>query len=231
VVTLAAATPHGVEVAFRVLQGREARTRLGLRPHPSRRLPTRGFDLTDIHSPTTPCDATRMTILSWRSPLLQGFTHSTRRAPLDARHLYWGSRRYSASGGRSLRCFCQRGPSRQLRSVLRVRALSTVCSSTHLSPAFRRRNAPAVLPPGVSPLEQACELVALRFPLLAFLPRPGLSSPRKKRTAGASATFLGSPSLTPFTAYRVLLRPRVRAVRANRLSPLVGRSPPGLSPP
>lgn len=70
-----------------------------------------------------------------------------------------------------------------------------------------------------------------RVPLLAFLPRPGLSSPRTKRTAGASATFLGSPSLTPFTAYRVLLCPRVRAVRANRLSPLVGRSPPGLSPP
>lgn len=178
-----------------------------------------------------PCDATRMTILSWRSPLLQGFTHSTRRAPLGARHLSWGSRRYSACGGRSLRCFCQRGPSHQLRSVLRVRALSTVSSSTHLFSTFRQRNAPAVLPSGVSPSEQAQKLVAPEFPLLAFLPRPGLSSPRTKRTAGASATFLGSPSLTPFTAYRVLLCPKVRAVRANRLSPLVGRSPPGLSPP
>lgn len=63
---------------------------MGLRPRPPHRLPTRGLGLTDIHSSTTPCDASRTTILSWRSALLQGLTHSTRRAALTARHLSWG---------------------------------------------------------------------------------------------------------------------------------------------
>jgi hypothetical protein len=95
-------------------------TRLGLRHFPPCRWLTRELDFADPISPTMPHDATRTTILSWRSTLLQGVTRSTCCTPLDVQHLSWGSFPFSAYGGRSLRRFCQPVPPGQLRSVLRV---------------------------------------------------------------------------------------------------------------
>lgn len=57
---------------------------------------------------------------------------------------------------------------------------------------FQRGNARGVLPTGVSPPEQARQLVASRFPLMAFVLRLGLSPPRKERTWGARSDFLES---------------------------------------
>lgn len=57
---------------------------------------------------------------------------------------------------------------------------------------FRRGNARGVLPTGVSPPEQARQLVASRFPLLALVLRLGLPPPRKERTWGARSDFLES---------------------------------------
>jgi hypothetical protein len=57
---------------------------------------------------------------------------------------------------------------------------------------FRRGNARGVLPTGVSPPEQARQLVASRFPLMAFFLRLGLPPSRKERTWGARSDFLES---------------------------------------
>jgi hypothetical protein len=57
---------------------------------------------------------------------------------------------------------------------------------------FRRGNARGVLPTGVSPPEQAHQLVASRFPLMAFFLRLGLPPSRKERTWGARSDFLES---------------------------------------
>lgn len=57
---------------------------------------------------------------------------------------------------------------------------------------FRRGNARGVLPTGVSPPEQAHQLVAGRFPLMAFVLRLGLPPSRKERTWGARSDFLES---------------------------------------
>jgi len=69
------------------------------------------------------------------------------------------------------------GPIRWLRSVLRVRALSTACSSTHLATSF---DAAALV--GLSlqgfPLPNRPSSLRSRVALLTLLPRLALSPPR-----------------------------------------------------
>jgi hypothetical protein len=137
-----------------------------------------------------PCDATRTTILSWGSSLLQGVTRSTRRAPLDARHLSWGSFPYSASGGWSLRDLCQTVPSVRLRSVRRV---SRPLDGLLLHPPSTPFGVVTLV--GFSlqglPLPNRPMSSSLTGPLMTFFPRTAHSPPRKERTKGAKSAFLG----------------------------------------
>jgi len=177
-----------------------------------------------------PCDATRTTILSCGSSLLQGFTRSIRRTPLGARHLSWGSVPYSAYGGWSLRDFCQTVPSAQLRSVPRV-----------LHPLDGFLLHPPSTPFGVVtlvgfslqglPLSNRTVSSSLTVPLLALLPRIAHSPPSKERTKGTRTAFLGWSAVPRL--YRLQgLAPFASPFRAGpRLSIPAGRSPPGLSPP
>jgi hypothetical protein len=177
-----------------------------------------------------PRDATRTTILSWGSSLLQGVTRSTYRAPLDARHLSWGFFPFSASGGRSLRDFCQTVPSARLRSVHRV---SHPLDGLLLHPPSTPFGVVTLV--GFSlqgfPLPNRPMSSSLTGPLMTFLPRTAHSPPRKERTKGARSAFLGwsaAPRL-----YRLQgVAPFESPFRAGtRLSFPAGRSPPGLSPP
>jgi hypothetical protein len=177
-----------------------------------------------------PCDATRTTILSWGSSLLQGVTRSTRRAPLDARHLSWGSFPYSASGGWSLRDFCQTVPSAQLRSVRRV---SRPLDGLLLHPPSTPFGVVTLV--GFSlqgfPLPNRPVSSSLMGPLVTFFPQTAHSPPRKERTKGAKSAFLGWSAV--LRLYRLQgVAPFESPFRAGtRLSFPAGRSPPGFHPP
>jgi len=135
-----------------------------------------------------PCDATRTTILSWGSSLLQGVTRSTHRAPLDARHLSWGSFPFSACGGWSLRDFCQTVPSARLRSIHRV---SHPLDGLLLHPPSTPFGVVTLV--GFSlqglPLPNRPMSSSLTGPLMALIPQTAHSPPRKERTKGAKDGF------------------------------------------
>lgn len=189
-----------------------------------------GARLHGTFSPPTPRDATRTTILSWGSSLLQGITRSTRRAPLDVRHFSQGPFPFSVFGGRSLRDFCQPVPSGRLRSVLRLLqpldglllhppaapfdAVTLVGFSLQGLPLPNRLPSSSLesYPLGVSPS-------ALRTLLLG-----------KERTRGANTDYLEVVRLRLCRLQG--LAPFESPCRAEtQLSTSAGRSPLGLHPP
>jgi len=177
-----------------------------------------------------PRDASCTTLFSWGSSLLQGVTRSTRRAPLGVRHLSWGFVPYSASGGRSLRGFCQTVPSVRLRSVHRV---SHPLDGLLLHPPSTPFGVVTLL--GFSlqgvPLSNRPMSSSLTGPLMTFFPRTAHSPPRKERTKGTRTAFLGWSAVPRL--YRLQgVAPFESPFRAGtRLSFPAGRSPPGLCPP
>ena len=189
-----------------------------------------GVRLRGTFSLPMPHDATRTTILSWGSSLLQGLTRSTCRKSLNLRRLSQGPFPFNAFGGRSLRDFRQPVPSGRLRSVLRLLqpldglllhppsapfdAVTLVGFSLQGFPLPNRLSgsSPESYPLGVSPS-------ALRTLLLG-----------KERTGGANADYLVVACLR---LYRLQgLAPFESPCRAETpLSTSAGRSPPGLHPP
>jgi len=204
-------------------------TRLGLRHFPPCRWLTRELDFAD---PVSPNHAARRD--SYDDPLL-AFQSPTGCYPLD---LPRASRRTAPLLG-----FL---PLQRIRGVESTSLLPTgptrpatfrpqgFAPSRRLPPpptfrTFRRGNARGVLPSGASPPGQAHQLVAGRFPLMAFFLRLGLSPPRKERTWGAEPDFLESRPYPTF--YRLQgVAPSESPCRAGtRLSFPAGRSPLGLS--
>lgn len=153
-------------------------TRLGLRHRLSRRLPTRGFGHRALVQLSLPCDATRTTILSSGSVLLQGLTRSSRRAPLDARHLSWGLCPYSACRWEESTWLPPAVPSAGYVPSTGFRPSRRFAPLPTSPTPFDAGSTHGVLPTGVSPLEQARKLVAHRIAFLALFPRPALSPPR-----------------------------------------------------
>jgi hypothetical protein len=70
------------------------------------------------------------------------------------------------------------GPIRRLRSVRRVSTLSTVCSSTHLAHAFRRKQHSWGSPFRGFPSRTGPQACRSQVAFLALFPRPALSPPR-----------------------------------------------------
>lgn len=143
-----------------------------------------GVRLRGTFSPPTPRDATRATILSWGSSLLQGVTRSTRRLSLDMRHLSQGFRPFSVFGEWSLRLLMPASPTQP--TTFRPQAFA---ASRRLSPpptfrAFRRGNARGVFPTGFSPPEQAPELVTRELPSWRCSTGLAHSPPRKGENRG-----------------------------------------------
>lgn len=93
---------------------------------------------------------------------------------------------------------------------------------------FQRGNARGVLPTGVSPPEQARQLVASRFPLMAFVLRLGLSPPRKERTWGARSDFLESRPCLAFLPPTGCYSVRESVPCGNIFRFPAGRAPLGL---
>jgi hypothetical protein len=94
---------------------------------------------------------------------------------------------------------------------------------------FRRGNARGVLPTGVSPPEQAHQLVASRFPLMAFVLRLGLPPSRKERTWGARSDFLESRPCLAFLPPTGCYSVRESVPCGNIFRFPAGRAPLGLS--
>ena len=127
-------------------------------------------------------------------------------------------------------------------SAGRIRPVPTTCRPQGSGPldglllhppcrAFRPGSTPGVLPTGCFPLEQARRLPPTGFPSWRFSPSLRTRDLGITRTMGATPDDLVVVRTPPFTAYRVLLRPRVRTVQAHLLSVPAGRSPLGLRPP
>jgi hypothetical protein len=115
-------------------------TRLGASsPDPHVDFPTRGFDFRASVLPSLPCDATRTTILSSGSVLLQGMTRSPCRMSLDIRRLSWGLCPYSACRWEESTWLPPAVPSAGYVPSPGFRTLSTAFSSPHLARAFRRK--------------------------------------------------------------------------------------------
>lgn len=172
-----------------------------------------GVRLQGSRSMSLPCDATRTTILSSGSVLLQGFARSSRRTPLDVRPLSWGLFPYSAywweestlllpAGSRSADYGPSSGfgPSRRFTPPPTSPRLSTQQHSWG-SPyrGFPSRTGPRACHPQIT--------------LVTLFPRLALSPPRKERTGGAKTGCLGAFRLHLCVAFRALLRSRVRTVR------------------
>lgn len=192
--------PRGVEVAFRVLQAGESEDSLGASSssaapiaHAGAR--SRGHPL---HNHAARRDSYDNPLLAFRSPT--GFD------PLDPPHsshctaplLGFGSPSAQPGGGVYVASVGRAHPANYVPSTgfePSRRFAPPPTLPTPSGPGFAR----GVLPSGVSPLGQARKLVASRIPLLAFLPRFGLSPPRTERTGGAYAVSLGQ-----FTALRLL---------------------------
>ena len=191
-----------------------------------------GLGLADIHSPTTPHDVTRTTdpLLAFLSPSgsdsLDPPRASRRPAPLlgfgPLQRIRGAESTSLASAGPIRPTTFRPQGSRPLDGLLLHPPCP--CLSTRASLlGFSLQGLPLSNRPGSSSL--------LRIPLVAFFPWSGLSPSRTERTGGAYAVTRPGHRATPFIAYRVLLRSRVRSVRAYRLGWLAGRSPPGLAPP
>jgi len=190
-------------------------TRLGLRHRLSCRSPTRGVGSRALVQLSLPCDATRTTILSSGSVLLQGLTRSSRRAPLDARHLSWGSCPYSACRWEESTLLPPAVPSADYVPSTGFRPSRRFAPLPTSPTPFGAGSTHGVLPTGVSPLEQASELVAHRMP--SWHCSPGLRSLLlgKERTVGARTVCLGACRPHLCVAFKALLRSRVRAVREH----------------
>lgn len=174
-----------------------------------------GVRLQGSRSTSLPCDATRMTILSSGSVLLQGIARSSRRTSLDARPLSWGLCPYSAYRWEESTLLlpavsrsADYGPS---SGFLPSRRFTPPPTSPRLSTQQHSWGSPyRVFPSRTGPRAHHSQIT-----LVALFPRPALSPPRKERTGGAKTGCLGAFRLHLLVAFRALLRSRVRTVREH----------------
>jgi len=162
--------------------------------------------------------AIRVAILSCGCDLLQGVARFSRRyARRHAGTLSWGLVPYSASSRGRLRSIPRRFPRLRVRSALRVRALSAVCSALDLPAIFRLERSWGFSLQGF-PLTRRCSGSSpLHCPLDVF-PAVGHPPPRKKGPLACSPWRLGSAA-APLVVLRAFLSLRVRS-RPRRYSPL-----------
>lgn len=208
-------SPHGVTLRFRVLTGDRVADRwvISLRStvgpprarscglpsiSPAARRDTRGHPLLRLRPPSGCC------------PLLP---------PAARRHagtLSWGLVPYSASRRGRLRSIPRRFPRLRVRSALRVRALSAVCSALDLPAIFRPERSWGCSLQGF-PLASRCSGSSPMHCPLDVSPAVGHPPPRKKGPLACSPWCLGS-SAAPLVVLRALLSLRVRS-RPGRYSP------------
>jgi len=207
--------PRGAKVAFRVLQVGESEDSLGASSSSAAPLTHRGLGLADIHSPTTPYDVTRAAdpLLAFLSPSGSDSLDPPRASRRTAPLLGFGPLQRIRGAESTL--LLSAGPIRP--TTFRPQGSSPL-DGLLLHPPCLRLSTRAVLL-GFSlqgfPLSNRPRSSSLPgFP--SWRSSPGLAPLRlEQRGPGAHMRrTVRSPS-TPFVAYRVLLRPRVRAVRAH----------------
>jgi hypothetical protein len=164
-----------------------------------------------------------VTILSWGSALLQGFTHTLRRAPLSPgpSHGVPAPSAFSTSGVRFL-------PGVPIPGTFRLQGFAPSC---RLSPpdvlrvCFTPVTPLGFRPPGVSPPKERRHLIGVRLALVAFPPDV---QPTPMVCAGLGRpTGLPRAAAGPFSAFRAFIPPGVRArrrppLRSPRVVPLLG---------